>query len=468
MPDICIPGSLVSLPQELFEMITSRLPDLKDLSALSKTSKVIRAAIIPLIYKKISMVWTGTWIDAVFTSRKHPRIDLLIRSLIERPDYVDLIRKINLGATGHRSEGYNVKPNLEFASPLTLESKSRVREVLLRCGIANEDRLSLAVEENDAHGIGAFLLLLCHKVKIINFGIDFILGNPFLTDVLRCAVLGKSSTGESAFQNLRYLSLGCAWENDWRAPLLHVTRPESVPSIHSYLLLFYLPNLIAIQMNLPDRELINKQQSNFSWPIPLAPSCSLLQELRLPASTIPPSSLDEILKCTPNLITLEYGCVQENGTIDAEAISVSLHKIRKTLKELKIKARAWDGTISSTGFCYLKDFPVLEFLAIDTFILVGRDPNTAPAMADLLPANLITLRFNEDVWPDSDTTWYQPRLSRFLASFIVDQRYKRVTPRLENIQLTQDGAYWDILGIFRGEGNPTRSHTPEKWGFEGR
>lgn len=77
------------LPRELYEMILGFMPT-RDLSALARTSRKIRILVEPSLYREIG------WKSEDLKKRIHPPIDLLLRTIISRPELAPFVQCLAL------------------------------------------------------------------------------------------------------------------------------------------------------------------------------------------------------------------------------------------------------------------------------------------------------------------------------------------------------------------------------------
>lgn len=77
------------LPRELYEMTLGFMPT-RDLSALARTSRKTRILVEPSLYREIG------WKSEDLTKRIHPPIDLLLRTIISRPELASFVQCLAL------------------------------------------------------------------------------------------------------------------------------------------------------------------------------------------------------------------------------------------------------------------------------------------------------------------------------------------------------------------------------------
>lgn len=107
--------------------------------------------------------------------------------------------------------------------------------------------------------------------------------------------------------------------------------------------LFYLPNLSELNVAMPNhRTKWHRRTGSFlssSWPLPEPPAAIRLETLRLVQSPAPAEMLEFILKQTPNLTRLEYGCYKPDRArdLDFNILAQALSYVRNTLATLVIR-----------------------------------------------------------------------------------------------------------------------------------
>ncbi|KAF2122967.1 hypothetical protein BDV96DRAFT_656725 [Lophiotrema nucula] len=186
--------SLDNLPQELIDRIIYQLSDRANLSHLSGTSKDIRATTLESLYEDITMVW-----NRKAGGHENPRIDLLLRTVVEEPKYADYISKIDLQPHDHRIN----KPRFSTtaASPSHV---ARVKAALRRLGVDRtsvEERLEAGVLRNDFNAIVALLLLLCLEITSLTLGLEILVFSDFLSAAFKYALPTQHSKHISRLQS---------------------------------------------------------------------------------------------------------------------------------------------------------------------------------------------------------------------------------------------------------------------------
>lgn len=82
-------ANLNYVPRELYQMILGFMPR-RDLSALTRTSRKNRILVEPILYREIR------WKPEGLNKRNHPPIDLLLRTIISRPELASLVQCLAL------------------------------------------------------------------------------------------------------------------------------------------------------------------------------------------------------------------------------------------------------------------------------------------------------------------------------------------------------------------------------------
>jgi hypothetical protein len=451
-------ASLSELPQELMDEITSLVPRRADVSSLSMTSKSIRAATLPLLFHVITMVWfendTVERVEGDPLQNNIPRIDLLLRVLLENPRFAEYVLKIDLQLAGYRKSRYHKAPHKPQLPPLAASTsyQSLVQNALRRMGLHQmsiHEELVHGISKNDFDAVVALILLLCPRMTSLNLGLDVLLFNRYLSTVMNHA-LPQNRT--SALRKLKSLKLGRSLLDVEKTAVYRVEWPRRWPknalTLPAYLPLFYLPALRDAEMSLPWLGYGVK----FAWPVLPPPQLSSLRTLHLPECGIEPHILHQILLSTPQLVDLKYDCwMFYSNRFDALAFTAALKSVKNTLACLEVKLEFWSNETVAPGEeeeksyveqqCLLKDMVALATVSISACIILGWRKNDARALASVLPPTIVKLKLLDNCFGYESFEWSEENLMMSLRDFLDQQRWRAATPRLQEISIAH--TEWD-------------------------
>ncbi|KAJ4346440.1 uncharacterized protein N0V89_010369 [Didymosphaeria variabile] len=456
--------SLTSLPREIFDSIVCEIQDRADISCLSRTSKAIRSLTAELVFENVTMLWTGN--DKVKMQNAHA---------IQKAE-------IDLQCVGYRifTPSGN-KPKLP-PPPDTYEYRSLILAAMRRIGL-DQSRLSKAfragLETNEFDIVVGLLILLCPNVISITLGLNVLACNKVLKFILHGYALPTECTGRvSRLQHLKDIRLGTSFEYV-RSNIL-VSWPRNtqdwILDLKSYLTLFYLPELKQAQISLP---LLKRSgvQSELEWPAE-SPSYSALQVLRLPDSTLPPNHLHYCLEYTPFVTHLEYEFkMWSYDKLQAHDLASALGCIKDSLRHFKFAHDHWsseDPLIGGRGdleddyeyvigHCSLKELTALETVTIPACVLLGWLNRNCPALASVLPQNLVSIGLADDLqWFDTcekDKEDLMPSIQRFVG----EENWRESVPRLEqfNFGYSEWEGKDETVALFEENGLKCQFTSPE-------
>lgn len=470
--------TLTGLPQELFDAVISHVKDRADLSSLSRTSKALRSATIELVFKNVTMLWTGDeevkkWEPNALQKVEYlrlqnpntietspgcecPRLDLLLRSILETPKHGEYVRKLDLQCVQCRYYHEPKQPELP-APPNSEDYHSLIKTAMRRTGLDQsgiEEEIEADLKRNGFNAVVGLLILLCPNITSLALGLDIIKRNTILQLILQdYALPSEISCSLSRLQYLEDVRIGTSFES---GAMIHLVEwpwsrdmSDLILDLDSYLPLFYLPRLRRAELSLPD-----PRDIGFEWPAESA-SYSPLQILLLPNSSIPPRILHNILEYTPYVTRLEYDhWLWSCYMFEAQDLTAALVCIKDTLMHLKVGIRAWsseDQFIGESpavkGYCSLKELSALETVTIPACILLGWWKKDCPALADVLPANVRTVCLANDLsWFDVFEK-FDVDLFPIIQEFAASEIWRNVTPRLKEFNLCY--RYWQLKDELR-------------------
>lgn len=230
---------------------------------------------------------------------------------------------------------------------------------------------------------------------------------------------------------------------------------------------FYLPNITTLSLDhaldhsKPERlEMAWGRLKYPTWPFPNKPLASKLTTLRLTSTMASTSTVEFLLKQTPNLQSLVYDCTDPIAPgFVLEYLQSALGHVRDTLKQLVVKFRpninpllgftpVSGGIILSLG-----SLACLEDLEISLGVLYGlKEPKSAPPLSEFLPERLKRLTINDNLWQGrsyTDSEWRFEPSGTLLKNFFGGGAWKSTTPLLEEFVLDmqkngapRSGEYW--------------------------
>lgn len=448
--------SVDALPQELMDNITSRLFR-QDISRLSKTCSKIRAATLKAMFENVEMIWksNGHFINEMsqFEVLALPRVDFLLRTILETPRFADFVRQINLQASGYRWGDYSfIKPSL----PAPLEADvDIIKAAITRIGVSMSKELYIAIEENNIDAVISLLLLTTPRLSSLTLGLDLIRENAFLPDILVHALFSPPSARISQFSNLTRIKIGADHASEVCLSSNCVKFLGESLDIECYVPFFSLPNLLHIEMNLPDvveddfesHPQVSLHQETL-WPV-LDTEVNQLTTLILRRALASPWVLSDVLSRTPHLRKLEYDYINFwNTSLDSDVLASALINVQHTLVHLSLPMRGWnaahvdsdeDHSFGVYRYCSLKDMVALETLDINTLILLGWDVTAAPSLSEVLPPNLTNVRLRGECFNVNYIEWDQKDIMNSFAQFIEHEHWKIATPLLRYFGLLWEG-----------------------------
>lgn len=410
------PSLLLSCPSEIlgvvFECLTTT-----DLHAVCLICRDIHALAERFLY--YSVIWRWTDKDA-------PPIDLLLRTLLRRPDLAARIRRLDLAGT-----------HLSKSRPHFLPSHISVPEANLAGPITFVERLNVpyggdwirALQDGE---MGAFVAVLVAQVPNLNYlclAPDFARDTLFLGLLFRSALCESLNPGLPAFRHLR--------EIRQELPSSHPLPGSMRRTTGDLLPMFYLPSLKFISAVIE-----NPLGAAFSWPAGPPPLGSTLTHLAV--DYVREGDLGHILRATPALETLKWRCVHLDDTlkpniIDLDQIGEDLSNVRNTLSDLSIGASYYreifgvNPPLETTGSLHaIADFPSLTRYTAPLAFFVGMAPPSRLPLEQMLPRTVESLTIRDDLFRSS-FRWSDIDVLEAMKPWISD--WKSRTPRLRRFHL---------------------------------
>lgn len=404
-------ASIEFIPQELLDNVLSFIPSCKDRSQLSQTSKITRARTIKGLFTTISLTWRSKGVLGESDTGSSPRIDLLLRTVLENPQYAPEIRTLEL--LGHGYDYPRRLPVLKISDTPKADLMQLAQLAIQQNEYANSEEWLEALDQCNLDAIIALLLLQCQNLSSLTLGSILLRSKSwtaYLPRVLAQSFLRSSS--KPLLQHLRHFRLdGCgtdatsrttrdlrslARELDWR----------------TYISFFNCQTLRELDVNLQDY-MVQNGLSKLATRV----QNDTLQCLRLHGSSITPATLADILKWTPNLVDLTYNhCFRHPLPLGVKDVRTALLPLRNTLKTFVFTPQlvkcgcASVSDVCIVGHCSLVDFTTLESVCAPPWALLGWTTKRAPPLESVLPRSLQHLDLTDTFvsWPSYQ--WRQVEL----------------------------------------------------------
>lgn len=452
-------SAILTAPEELLDSITTHLSQ-ADILSLARTCKALRHSMTPRIFRAISMTW-----DADQSRPSAPRITSLLRALVNRPDDAAKIEHVELQARNY--EPYEDREHEIEGRPANcpvyrlLESdKPAFMQDLTRMGLRDVDGWLTAIfVENDLRALMAVLLLRCTRLKSLNMASELFLTHsedhgtwlPSMLDHCLSAPASSDRGSLSRFDRLTSVVINGPLEEDVGRKI-----PEDVVKC-----LFRIPSLVTLDIACcPDLSTgINEDVK----PEVMAGCVALsrLAVLRLPCADAFPRTLKALLQFAPNLRTLVYDLLMDNGAFPNEDLADAFATLPETLEELTVRVHmyvreAMDLSslvlpLHGGGIGSLQRFRNLHSLTIPLSILFGHDPldDVVPQLADVLPRSLESLNLVGDFGGFDSATMHGNTVEVILRSLLTGE--ERIDKPWNHVcwDCGSDGTHWDPVWAFR-------------------
>lgn len=436
-------ASLVGLPVELLELICSDLTT-GDTLSFCKSCRDLYCAAHPFLFRHITIAW-----DSTAAPHEPPNLSSLLLFILRNPSYIRYIKTVDVPRVNYDAclEYSLDPPQSRNPSPLSPEDTTLLKDVVGELCLPATDafkwRLSVA-EEANLGAIVALILALCTHLESLTIDVDFLPpGNSWFPDVIRSAVSApEGATRLSRFHRLTNLTVSSSGSHDLNL------------STETFLLCFYLPSVTKLCVDdfLVDPEITpweptSAHHQGSAWPFPVPPLAASLTTLQLNNTAARASNIGFLLRHTPNLQSLVYGCTlpSSSSPLCLSDLRQGLSHVRDTLAHLVIRfdifadealdptnlRQVTRGTLGSLGF-----LTALQDLNISLGVLLGQvTPQSAPPLADVLPLTLKRLTINDDLLNyDAFYTWEGESVGALLMAFFAGA-WKSATPQLEKFVL---------------------------------
>jgi hypothetical protein len=398
-------ASITSLPNELTDMIFAYLP-FWSILGLSKTCKRLYKATLPLLYRDINMQWKGQ------STSKRPKIEKLLRTLIEKPEVARMVKNIQLCARNcvFWTDDGALKLSRKITSVFMSREERRLYEHTIETLPLSQAEYwkEVIARDDNLYAIMPLVISQCTHLESLSTSILFLLDVDWLKDLIRYAV-NSSQESRQLSKLARVTVTSDAYGDDW------TTEPLSLKETLLYL--FYLPNMSTLDLTAiaddpePLHHLHQIPVAKF-WPLNI-PTAHNLNTLHLRRSQVSPNILGYLLKQTPNLRILRYDCFKpaSSGRLDLTALRAGLQNVRSTLTDLIVRFDMYTDNDSWAieevpSACIgrlgsLHDLTALATLSVSYVLLFGElgvTPVHEQQLAYVLPQQLQKLTLYDDLW----------------------------------------------------------------------
>lgn len=326
MRAIDVMANLNYLPQELWQMTLGFIPK-RDLSALARTSRQNKILVEPALYREIR------WKSEDSTKRIHPPIDLLLRTIISRPELASLVQCLSLcywkPSWAYISE---LEPGCENYKPdFTSQEMEQAALLIKSLHVPAERRWLTGLRSGKVDLIFALLLSQLAALRRLYLPSNYYQIGSFFGVLLERAIL------RGLFHALEFVEYNNGDEHgvdQSEKPFVNISLDHVLP-------LFSLTSLKYLRTPLPNRDI--------SWSGGHVPS-SGLKTLVLHHCHASPARLGQLLLATTALKTLIYDAwidvdlpsinnpswASSREVFDSSELNLALYHLKKSLEKLHI------------------------------------------------------------------------------------------------------------------------------------
>lgn len=462
----------LALPNELKDLIPLSN---QDIARLSQTSKAMRAALVPRLYKRISMHW-----EAFETP---PPISGVVMAILRSPDIAESVEEIDLCGKNYRESFYNPDYRGRFEKPGTpeyfCEKKPKLDRSFPDCipllekathsmKLSQKQYKWILGSEDALDFVIAAVIVHCPNLKVLHLDSAFVQENRFLGWVLS-HYLGIY-TGDSPSVLTKLEKVQIAKHVSWKD--LKYRQGVGIGTLLSCLPFFYIPSLEVFSVPLPNAGFVTTLSDLWSYKVlPI----SNIQRLDLHHTRLKTLALTYLLAQTPRLKSLVYDHWYFGGDpgsrYDCTELRRALELVGHTLEELVISVEPYDGECPDriSEATYLKDDKGLESLSfmlclikLETSlpILLGWTKNPNLRLGDSLPRSLEEFCIRDDFVKLDPETEQPEEITAQIRGWLETKAWKKSTPNIKEIRLTLRDYYneWSlearktVVGIGETEG----------------
>ena len=471
-----------NLPEDIVFIIATSLAR-KDLSALSRTCKAIRAHVIPYLYH--SLVWSfgsqpsfldlpcfSPWCDPSGHKRTQAPLHLLLRTLVTNRSLGALVNTFTVAGPirfrcaqcSVRNYDYALRErNLYPASLWPPDEEGRhigseemlvfeklAEELEASMGIEGTLALRQAVRSGNPTAYTILIISMLPNLRTLRLGFDYHSRMDGLGHLFRHMLFNHSTESGSCVSTIHRVALSTSRHHEQ-------LRHESALGLDMDTItnLLYLPDIKEIEASLPPVPALGLQ-----WPSPHGqpPIALSLTSLRLWQCEGDVKTLKNILQATPNLRHLTYGHIwYKNGVIHPLDLCDFLHAltyVSGTLQELYIRSRTrkhgWKvdssvwyelGHAPKGRIESLEEFVHLRKLCIPWVFLVGFEVKSPAEVTFRLPLSIESVCFTDDPDKFADWEWDDGRACAEHIHQLLQNKAQK-TPRLKRIHYLIKFALW--------------------------
>lgn len=440
----------LNLPNEIKDLIDLSQ---KDLSRLSRTSKRIRKAVLPQLYKRMTLSWEAF--------QPPPHVWSAFQA-IQSPELAELVEELQLCGNGYRED----VPNPERQGRKTLsrkevpeylfEAKPKLHRTTAGSGLAMKRALgclgfkeddwkpsTMSGGEEELDFVIAAIIVRCPNLKLLSLGAAFIHANTFLPKVLHHFIVLKNNP--SALTKLEKVCLA----QDLPPYSNTRVRPLEFP-LSSYLPFLCLPSLRAFSAPLPDQFCDLLEPRNI-WPTISPPSCAV-HTLDLHMTRATPATLSLLMANLPILRVLKYkywcragqrlDCTELRNALSGSRLTelvISVEPYTTAAEEID-EMGPW--TVDAQGLGSLAFMPSLTKLEMSLPILL--DWRGGSYLKDTLPPNLEELCLGDEFIHYSGMFWDEEMTVKEVRRWL--KASKSCTPHIKKFGLRLSHSQMDEWG----------------------
>ncbi len=419
-------GDFGKLPLELREAILADVTKV-DLSALSCTSKWMRDAIEPNLYRDIEWDWGDSDLH-------HRPVHLLVRTLLIRPTLSTYVKSVDFAGGKPFREFQSSFMNVRLGPTCSVWTVEDVpdfskQEMRLAIRLIHSLRLScvdLWLQELKRGEVDVFVaLLLAQSYNLRRLRLDF----EFQTTKFVGSLLGRAAlrSGHCPFSALETVDYS-GDINDKVSPFM-----DHTIDFTQVLELFRLPSIQSMRMALP--------VYSIPWTEQNSPTTFTLTSLVLHHTQLSEIDLGHLLRASPNLKSLEFhlwynlsSSYRQRGDrqiyLDCVDLSTSLAFVRASLQHLVVDIGfGYHGRVLAPSegmngrLDGLQHFVKLSSLEIPSIMLLGWDldkwtPEIPRTLADVMPPNLSQLCFTDHLTHLEGNPWNDEHLLSLIEAYL--------------------------------------------------
>lgn len=455
-------NSLEDLPQDCWVQVLDQLSQ-SDTASVGATSRGLRMSSEESLYRRVEIDW------------KIPplrRVLALFRVVHQRPDVAAHIRHVSMIPS--RMEYPTDDSEDEWEPPLIdgdwkelaafyHEDVAAARKIVIRAQFPAIETWIHALENGNPYAFVAVLLSQLPNLQSLRLDYSFVWQSGFPGLMIRHALLSAPPDTLSRFSHLALVEYGL---NVPGPRLFNETRWNYIDAFpicdpDQFAGWFYLPSLRSLEIWLQTFQGVRGDLQKLPGAGKLAHLANL-DRLVLTHASVEEDEVRDLLFHLSSVKSVHLGIVYPSQDKDAGFYQVSpqpplrkkgvllegLMSIKDTVEHISLSLELcpifftthWleekhgvfaEALLPFQGF--LKQFPLLQTAEIPPAILFGWDPDSAPNMADVLPAKLQKLCLRGDMQCVADYQWEMDVVAEAIQGFL--PQAESATPMLKTIQL---------------------------------